>query len=151
MSAAPLLGLAPGAAAGSAAPGRARRLRAPLAVVGAVGAATALLAVRSPYAPGSYGFCPIRAVTGLWCPGCGGLRAVHDLAHLDLAGAWAMNPLVVVSVPVVALLWLVWTVRSWRGTPPRGTGLPGTLALAVVLVAFMVARNVPALAPALAP
>ncbi len=137
-----------GSAAGT---DRARRLRAPLVAVGVTAAATALVAVRSPYEPGAYGYCPIRALTGLWCPGCGGLRAVHDLAHLDLAGAWAMNPLVVLAVPVVVLLWARWAARSWRGRPSPTTGVVGSVALAVVLVTFMVLRNVPALAPALAP
>lgn len=31
--------------------------------------------------------CPIRTVTGFDCPGCGGLRAVHELLHLRPAVA----------------------------------------------------------------
>ena len=36
-----------------------------------------------------------HAMTGLWCPGCGGLRAVHDLTHGHLVTALHENALVV--------------------------------------------------------
>ena len=67
---------------------------------------------------GSYGVCPLYALTGLWCPACGGLRATHDLAHGDLAGAWAMNPLWVLAVPLVhARPWSTSTRASGASSP----------------------------------
>jgi hypothetical protein len=39
-------------------------------------------------------FCFFKLTTGLPCPTCGATRALGRLAHLDLAGAIAMNPLV---------------------------------------------------------
>ena len=134
---------------------------APIAVGAVTAAATAVLAVRSPHLTGSYGVCPVLAATGLWCPGCGGLRAVHELTGLDVASAWAMNPLVVVGVPLLVAAWTLWLVRS-LGRGPTGTGgrrgrvrhgartWPGWAFLAVA-VAFTVARNVPPLEPWLAP
>lgn len=140
-----------------------RRWAAP-AVVGAVAAAaTGVLAVRSPHGPGSYGVCPFLAVTGLWCPACGGLRAVHELTQLDLAGAWAMNPLLVLGAPVLVALWALWlarglgwepvsgrTARTWPARPGPAPLWPAW-ALLGVAAAFTVVRNVPALAPWLAP
>ncbi|MGY4642286.1 DUF2752 domain-containing protein [Cellulomonas sp. URHB0016] len=125
--------------------------RRPLAVAAGVAAGTVLLAVRDPHVAGSYALCPLHALTGLWCPACGCLRATHDLAHGDVVGAWGMNPLWVLAVPVVAALWLRWWAsaagkRPWRTIPPTA----GWVGLAVVLV-FGVLRNVPALAPWLAP
>lgn len=137
-----------------------RRPWAAPAAVGVVTAvATAVLAVRSPHATGSYGVCPFLALTGLWCPACGGLRAVHELTQLDVVAAWAMNPLVVAGAPLVVAAWALWLARSlgrpvpaWaRGAPDPAAGTwPGWAFLAVA-VAFTVARNVPALAPWLAP
>jgi hypothetical protein len=43
--------------------------------------------------------CPIHALTGLLCPGCGGTRAVLALLHGDLIGAWRENALLVVLLP----------------------------------------------------
>lgn len=92
--------------------------------------------------------CPLAALTGLDCPACGSLRAVHDLAHLDLAGAFGHNALFVVLAPFLVLAWAAWMARS-LGYPalgtrrwPRHTGW----ALLVVGAVFAVARNLPAFA-----
>jgi hypothetical protein len=136
-------------AAGGA--GRRASVRGPLVAGAVVAAATVVLALRDPHTTGSYGACPLYALTGLWCPACGGLRATHDLARGDLAGAWSMNPAWVLAVPVVVALWGRLVVRRAQGRSVRPA--PAWLAwvsLAVV-VAFGVLRNVPALVPWLAP
>ena len=67
--------------------------------------AAGLLSVRDPHVPGAWGFCLFRRLTGLPCPGCGGLRAVNDLAQGDLAAALASNAWVVLSLAgLVALV-----------------------------------------------
>lgn len=147
-------GRGPTGADPGAAPGRRRWVR-PVAVGASTLAATALLAVRSPHVTGSYGVCPLLALTGLWCPACGGLRAVHELTRFDLAGAWSMNPLVVLGVPLLVLAWGLWVARSTGRLPSgrrRGAGgaWPAWTFL-VVSATFTVARNVPVLEPWLAP
>ena len=52
-----------------------------LATAALLGLGVALVAAVDPHTSGRYPTCPFHAVTGLWCPGCGGLRAVHDLTH----------------------------------------------------------------------
>lgn len=134
--------------------GRLARMAAPGAVALGVAIATSVVALVSPHTPGQYGVCPLLALTGLYCAGCGGLRATHDLATGDLAGAWAMNPLWVLAVPLLAALWGRWAVRRWRGTSrapsDRVRAWPAWLFLVVVL-GYSALRNVPDLAPWLAP
>ena len=48
--------------------------------------------------------CPLHSLTGLYCPGCGSLRALHQLLHGHLARAFALNPLLVISLPLLAFL-----------------------------------------------
>lgn len=111
---------------------------------GTVAAAVALH-VRDPHQQGSWGICPTKLVTGLDCPGCGGLRAVNDLTHADLVGAASSNLLLVALVPVLVLAWLWWVRRAVRGErwrPGRWTPV-WTVALAVVTVVFAVVRNLP--------
>jgi len=48
--------------------------------------------------------CPFFALTGYKCPGCGTLRAIHFLLHLNFAEAWRMNPLAVATIPLVGAL-----------------------------------------------
>lgn len=126
-------------------------VRAPLLAGAGVGVATLLVALRDPHTPGSYGFCPLLELTGLACPLCGGLRATHDLAHLDLAGAWSANALWTVTAPVVVVWWLTWLLSAARGRPTTGlSSTAGWVTLGVSL-AFFVARNLPGLQPYLTP
>lgn len=72
-----------GAAFGASTPTQAGRWRAgvgraaPVVAVAAIAAATV---VRDPHIPGSWAVCPTYALFGVYCPGCGSLRALHDLA-----------------------------------------------------------------------
>lgn len=123
---------------------RARRVALPGVVAAAVAAGTAYVAAVDPNAPGHYPLCPTYALAGVYCPGCGMLRATHDLAHLDLSGAFARNPLAVPMYLGLAVLFVRWVVVRWRGgelrwDPPAW--LPAAVAVGFVL--FTVARNVP--------
>jgi Protein of unknown function (DUF2752) len=96
---------------------RARRGATPLgAILGAL--AMAVLALTRLFDPTHLGFtvCVLKATTGVPCPTCGGTRALHQLAHFDLAGAWTLNPLV--TLGVFALLpWALadaWLMRTGR-------------------------------------
>ncbi|MHA7132847.1 DUF2752 domain-containing protein [Oerskovia turbata] len=133
-----------------ATPSRRRALLGPLTVGTSVAGATLVLALVDPH-EGGYPLCPLLALTGWACPACGGLRATHDLATGDLAGAWAMNPLWVLVAPLLVVAWGLWVRRSWRGARARPLRpWVGVVAL-VVLIAFGIARNVPALVPFLGP
>ena len=131
--------------------------RGPYAVGGLAVVATVYVALVDPNQPGHYLSCPIYLLTGQYCAGCGALRATHDLAHGDLAGAWSMNPLLVAAAPLLVVAWLRWLLRSALGsqcgpadrTGPRTVWLPWFVLAATV--SFSVLRNLPALAPWLAP
>ncbi|WP_246855120.1 DUF2752 domain-containing protein [Cellulomonas sp. Y8] len=131
---------------------RLRAARTPLLVAGGAAVAALGLVLVDPHEPGSWGACPLYALTGLYCAGCGGLRATHDLLVGDVAGAWAMNPLWVLLVPVLVGLWARWTARALRSG--RRAAAPRAwvaLAAAAVVVLYSLARNVPAWAGVLAP
>ncbi|WP_346774674.1 DUF2752 domain-containing protein [Cellulomonas sp. IC4_254] len=131
---------------------RLRAARAPLLVAGGAAVAALGLVLVDPHEPGSWGACPLYALTGLYCAGCGGLRGTHDLLVGDLGGAWAMNPLWVLLVPVLLGLWARWLVGALR-TGRRAAAPPAWVAVAGagVVVLYSVARNVPAWAGLLAP
>ena len=81
----------------------------------ALGAA-ALLFFFDPATHAFYPRCPLHALTGLDCPACGGLRAVHLLLHGEFRAAYALNPFLFYASPVAALFlirpartrWLPW-------------------------------------------
>lgn len=122
------------------------RIRRPLAAAAGLLAAVTYIALVDP-SEGHYPLCPTKYVTGLDCPFCGGLRCVHSMAHARIDDAVHHNLLLVLATPIVALLWLRWFVREWRGLPapardPRRVRRT-ELALALVAVAFAVLRNLP--------
>jgi len=125
---------------------RARRVRGPLLLAGGVAAASVALHLRDPHDAGSWGVCPLYALTGHYCPGCGGLRAVNDLTNGDVLGAASSNLLFVLSIPLLAFLWVRWFRGRWKGEPTTPeVGNPYVLsAVAIALLAiFSVARNLP--------
>ncbi|MGB7449340.1 MAG: DUF2752 domain-containing protein [Ornithinimicrobium sp.] len=118
--------------------------------VGVVGA-TALIHLWDPNQAGSYGFCPLRAGTGLLCPMCGGLRSVHALTHGEWSTAWALNPALVAVLPVAVVVWMLWVWRAKQGrTDTYLERMDVFVPLVTVFVLFGVARNVPAFEPYLA-
>jgi hypothetical protein len=45
--------------------------------------------------------CPFLFITHLECPGCGSQRAIHQLLHLNVAGALKLNLLLVLFLPLL--------------------------------------------------
>ena len=127
--------------------GRWQRVRGPVLLAVAVLAASVLLHVRDPHRSGSWGFCPWLVLTGTYCPGCGGLRAVNDLTHGDLLEAASSNLLFVAALPLLVAGWARLTWQRWWGRA-TGIGSRAQVALAcgslTAALAFAVLRNTPA-------
>jgi Protein of unknown function (DUF2752) len=123
-----------------------KRLRPPVLLAAGLLAASVLLHLRDPHQSGSWGYCPWLMLTGTYCPGCGGLRAVNDLTKGDVTGAASSNLLFVASLPLVAWWWSRWTLDRWRGrvrdVDIRLFGF-GAAAFLLLALAFAVVRNLP--------
>ncbi|WP_030347823.1 MULTISPECIES: DUF2752 domain-containing protein [unclassified Streptomyces] len=121
-----------------------RRVAVPAAVLGAVAGAFGYVGAVDPGEPGHYPVCPLYRLTGLYCPGCGGLRSAHAFVHGDLLAALRDNALGVAAYLGFAVLWAVWVARAARGRPLRIDLGPAPLwALGAVLLVFTVVRNLP--------
>lgn len=131
--------------------GLARRMLGPVATFAGLAAAAAYVSAVDPNEPGHYPVCPFLDLTGLYCPGCGGLRCAHALARFDVPEALAYNAFAVAMVPLVAFILLRWTVRSARGRVRMSAADPRLVRLLVAgILVFAVVRNLPfgsALAP----
>lgn len=120
------------------------RLAVPAGILAAVAGAFAYVGAVDPDEPGHYPVCPLLRVTGLYCPGCGGLRSAHAFVHGDLPAALHANAMAVVGYLGFAVLWTVWVVRAARGRPLRIDPRPALLWTAgVSLLVFTVLRNLP--------
>ncbi|MFI6105033.1 DUF2752 domain-containing protein [Streptomyces sp. NPDC051310] len=141
----------PGYAPPPGPPSLARRLAPPLGTLAAVAGAFAYVGAVDPNEPGHYPVCPLLRFTGLYCPGCGGLRSAHAFVHGDLAAAFGANALAVTGYLVFAVVMVLWLVRAVRALPVRVTvGPVWGWVLGAVPAFFAIVRNLPfgsALAP----
>ncbi|WP_239003580.1 DUF2752 domain-containing protein [Nocardia panacis] len=122
-----------------------RTRMAPLLVAGLGAGALVLLHLRDPHEEGSYGICPVYALTGWYCPGCGGLRAMHNLTEGRLIDSLHSNILALPLVLAFALWVGDWTIRAWRGRTMRlpSIGLSTAWAVPALFVVYSVLRNTP--------
>lgn len=128
-----------------------RRFAAPAATLAAVAGAFGYVATVDPNEPGHYPVCPLFRLTGLLCPGCGGLRSAHAFAHGDLLTALGSNAVATAGYLLFAAFWALWLVRTARRKPLR-VGVPPRWwwGIGALMVVFSVVRNLPA-GSALAP
>lgn len=95
--------------------------------------------VADPHRPGFlFPGCPFKALTGLNCPACGGLRMTHDLLHGDVAAAVADNVFALVGLPAL----MVWMLVRWR-LGKTLFPMPAVVTMVVALVLWTVVRNLP--------
>ena len=130
----------------AARPTRSERMLGPVLTIGGLTAATVALHLRDPHVSHSWGVCPLYALTGIYCPGCGGLRGVNDLTDGHLGAAASSNLLLVVAIPFAVLVLARWTWVTWQGNGSSVVpALPRTvkIGLGAVVLAFWVARNLP--------
>ncbi|MGA9510081.1 MAG: DUF2752 domain-containing protein [Candidatus Sulfotelmatobacter sp.] len=119
------------------------RLRAGLVAVAAT--AIVMLDCFDPATSGLFPPCPLHYLTGWYCPGCGSLRALHQLLHGHLSAAWALNPLTILLLPFLA-----YGIASYAFNEICGRHLPRFFlpavwirALCAVIILFGIARNIP--------
>jgi hypothetical protein len=111
----------------------------------AVATGFAVLSLFDPAKHSFYPFCAFHRLTGLNCPGCGGLRALHQLLHGHVAAAFRFNALVVLGVPPAARFGArrLWCLASGKAQPTFAVR-PAWLWIGLaVIVAFGILRNLP--------
>lgn len=118
-----------------------------LAAAGIFAGSTAVFLVTyfNPLTAGFFPVCPLYAMTGLHCPGCGLTRGFHALFHGDVIAALGYNAF----VPFYFLLFVYIAVSMFL-VAARGRGLPLKITrpdllfgLMASMIVFGVVRNLP--------
>ncbi len=134
-------------APGNATTSRGRALLAPAVTALGVGAVILRLHQTNGIDVAPFALCPFHAVTGFWCPFCGGLRGVAALSHGDVAAALSSNLPAMLLLPFIAASWVIWVRAGWRRIPVRRLVVSRrqSTVLVVVFLVFTVWRNLPML------
>ena len=111
--------------------------------VALVGVAAGLLRAFNPATTWFFPPCPFRALTGYLCPGCGTLRALHQLFTGHPAAAFRLNPLTMLLLPYVG-----YSAASSASETFFGRALPRVFIrpayiwmLLAIMILFWILRN----------
>ncbi len=92
-----------------------------------------------------YAPCPFKTLTGFYCPGCGSLRALHQLLHGHIGAACRLNALMVCSLPILGYSFLsnlAFVIRR-RHFPKIFVPAIWIWLMLVVIILFWIVRNIP--------
>jgi hypothetical protein len=89
--------------------------------------------------------CPFRELSGFYCPGCGSLRALHQLFHGHLVTAFGLNPLTVLFLPFLGYSFLSYIVVGISGRTPPTVFVSAVYIWIIlgIIVIFWILRNIP--------
>ena len=97
--------------------------------------------------PSSYSMmpkCPFYIATGLYCPGCGSLRATHYLLRGNVSQSLRNHPLM---IPLLVCILFFYGKRLYEFRKGRNVIFKGELTLVTVILAvfviFFIVRNIP--------
>jgi hypothetical protein len=89
--------------------------------------------------------CLFRSLTGWQCPGCGATRGLYQLLHLHPVAAFKLNPLMVLTLPIILHGVFVFTKSGITGRPYRQIVIPPVVwwTWLAIVIGFWVFRNTP--------
>ncbi len=99
----------------------------------------------NPAIEGLFPACPFHSVTGLYCPGCGSQRALHQLLHFNILQTLNYNALYVLGLFTIFYNIIVeginrFTVKQYYNYLYH----PKTpIIFGIIIVLFWVLRNIP--------
>jgi hypothetical protein len=111
----------------------------------AIAGGSLITAAYDPTAVHFFPVCPLYAMTGFACPGCGLTRAFHALFHGDLTTAFGFNALLPIWVAIIAYVWVSLVIYAVTGKslPMWPTNPKFLWTFMILLLVFGVARNIP--------
>ena len=83
--------------------------------------------------------CIFYKITGLYCPGCGGNRAIISLIHLNFGEAISNNLLLTLSIPLILVYVFIKYVLKKNIKLTDNT----FVIISIITIAFGILRNIP--------
>jgi hypothetical protein len=115
------------------------------AIVAMAAGALSFVYLLDPETSDVYPPCPFLALTGFYCPGCGTLRALHQLTRGHPLAALDLNPLMMLLLPFVAYFLASHAMLAVTGRPLRRFFVRPALiwTLLGIILVYWLLRNVP--------
>ncbi len=88
----------------------------------------------NPVGNSHYPKCPLLSLTGIYCPGCGSLRALHYLLHGDCGEAIRYNVLAMLAIPFLIAYFAIPRLQTHPKTP---------VIVLYIVIAYFILRNIP--------
>ena len=98
--------------------------------------------------PSEIGFfpkCPLYSTTGVYCPGCGSQRAMHDILHLNIKGVIGHNLLFLLGLLIVIYHFIIEGITLFSKTKVNNILYhPKTpIILLIIIIIYWILRNIP--------
>jgi hypothetical protein len=115
------------------------------ALTGMLLAGAAVLFVFDPAASRLFPPCLFHKLTGLYCPGCGSLRALHSLLNGNLKAALSLNPLMLLCLPFVLYAFAAQGLHYFFNIKIPTVFLKSQYIWAIfaIIILYTIARNIP--------
>lgn len=131
-----------------------------LGLAATLGAAT-FIGLVNPSTSNAYPLCPTQAILGVDCPGCGGLRCIHELMNGNIGAALDQNLVLVFLLPIILIAFAAAIAKRIKGQQTiessyssafvsefKGLGISVNQKLLMyiligIVIVYTVARNLP--------
>lgn len=92
-----------------------------------------------------YMFCPIKKITGLYCPGCGVTRMCLSILKGNFYQAFRYNPLIFISLPFFLFYYFICLFETHKKRPSKIRILEPYIwyFLIAIFLVFGILRNIP--------
>lgn len=121
----------------------------PLLVGAAVASGCLYVGLNDPESKQIFPTCGFYAMTGMYCPGCGMTRALHNLLGGNVLRAIRYNLLLVAAIPLLMYAYIWWTTWAFtkRELPKLKFSHKTVWLLCGLGLVFIVGRNFPGAIP----
>jgi len=87
--------------------------------------------------------CLFQSVTGLLCPGCGGMRGTHQILHFNFHDAFILNPLVFISTPLIiyTIIYFTALLVFKKQLPKIPVNSEAIAITSAIIIIFWIVRN----------
>jgi len=87
--------------------------------------------------------CPFHKYFNIWCSGCGGMRMIKEIIHLNFYQAFRYNPLLFILLVCFIIFVIVDIIIYIKKKVIYIPSYKYLIGLLIILIVYMIIRNIP--------